>query len=108
MSCWLCHRMRPDRGGLCHDCRKAIQPDFRTPRSNSRLLLAAVLAAMLSVAASMVFPVIALPPDTERPVTNIAAVRQQGPPQTPAAYETVMVTEQVKRKVYPYSIVPGG
>lgn len=27
---------------------------------------------------------------------------------TPVAYQTVMVVERVKRKVYPYSIVPGG
>lgn len=30
------------------------------------------------------------------------------PTATPIAYQTVMVVEQVKRKVYPYSIVPGG
>src|ERR1700733_5857103 len=106
MLCWLCHVMKPDRGGLCHKCRQAIQPDSIALRVDSRLMLGVVVAALLSVAAGMIPPTVGLLPPKPHPVSNIAS--RPRPHEAPVAYETVMVTEQVKRKVYPYSIVPGG
>jgi len=106
MLCWLCHVMKPDRGGLCHKCRQAIQPDSTALRVDSRLMLGVVVAALLSLAAGIIPPTVGLLPPKPHPVSKIAS--RPRPPEAPVTYETVMVTEQVKRKVYPYSIVPGG
>jgi hypothetical protein len=65
-------------------------------------MLAGVLVALVSIAATQLIPGVA-----SRPIPPWRhAVRVAIPAAT--VYATTMVAEQVKRKVYPYSIVPGG
>jgi len=65
-----------------------------------------VTAALLSISVGLLTPAIVSPEKLtwHPPVT----LERQPAPITPVAYETRMVVEEVKRKVYPYSIVPGG
>lgn len=103
--CWLCERLAADRGGACYACRRAIWNDTPTPwlrRDAARLT--GVLAAVLIVSAAVLTPAVVSPPTLPwrtLPVQRHLAAR-------PIAYVTTMVVEQVKRKVFPYSIVPGG
>jgi hypothetical protein len=112
MLCWLCQRTKPDRGGLCHACRQAQFPDSSASRRDGQFKLAVAVAGLLSVAAGLLSP--AVVSRTIRPASNPARlamhrlVRSAQPVERPIGYQTVMVVEQVKRKVYPYSIVPGG
>jgi hypothetical protein len=69
-------------------------------------MLAGVLAGLLSVAAVLLTPAIVSP--SKLPWRYQAGLASRSSPNRTVSYETTMVTEQVKRKVYPYSIVPGG
>jgi len=59
---------------------------------------------LLSITAALLTPAMVSPPTLpwRTPVTPRLAAA------APVTYRTTMVVEQVKRKVYPYSIVPGG
>jgi hypothetical protein len=69
-------------------------------------VLAGVLAGLLGVTAAMLVPVVlgSRNPSWGHPWP---LAKRLAPART-VSYETTMVAEQVKRKVYPYSIVPGG
>jgi hypothetical protein len=76
------------------------------PRLQQRVVrLAVVLAGLLSVAAGLVIPAVVSPPV---PSSHRQSNLMSRLARTPIAYRTAMVMEVVKRKVYPYSIVPGG
>lgn len=105
MLCWVCERLVADRGGICHICRREVQKDSPTPRLHLQpAKLAGVLIGILSLAAGLLTPALVSPPSlpAHRP-SNL-----ETPTAEPVSYVTTMVVEQVKRKVYPYSIVPGG
>jgi hypothetical protein len=68
-------------------------------------VLAGVLFGLLSVTAGLLVPVLASRKLPWRPALPVA---KRLAPGTTVFYETTMVAGQVKRKVYPYSIVPGG
>jgi hypothetical protein len=79
--------------------------DPEGPRINLDLpKVAGVLVALLSLAAGLLTPPVVSPQSLPlRPHTALLFRRP-----TPVSYVTSMVEQQVKRKVYPYSIVPGG
>src|SRR5580704_699282 len=107
MLCWLCGKKRPDRGGVCHSCRRTfLPPSVDGSGSSAKFKWAVVLAGLLSVAGGLFGPALIPIPESSRPVIHFTP----RPPSysIPIAYRTVMVAEQVKRKVYPYSLVPGG
>lgn len=107
MLCWLCQEMKPDRGGLCHVCRRALQPNPDTPPRDSRLIVAVAVTGLMMVAVGLLGPAAISP--LSAPRRNVAHAAPPRPSvDTPIGYRTVMVVEQVKRKVYPYSIVAGG
>ena len=107
MVCWVCNRFTADRGGICHVCKRLAGEDSRTPELRLELpKFAGVLVALLSVAVGLLSPAVvsrrSLP---WRQQSNFATPL---PTTAPVSYQTSMVVQQVKRKVYPYSIVPGG
>jgi hypothetical protein len=66
--------------------------------------LAGVTAGLASIAVALFVPALVSPQAIAwRPHSNI---ERRVP--TPVAYVTTMVTTEVKRKVFPYSLVPGG
>ncbi len=105
MLCWVCKRLRADRGGVCRICRREVQKDSAAPRLYLQPgRFAGVLVCLLSLAAGLLTPAIVSPPRLpwRHPSHSESLIA------TPVSYVTTMVVEQVKRKVYPYSIVPGG
>jgi hypothetical protein len=66
--------------------------------------LTGVLVALLSISAAMFTPAMVSPPML--PWRHASFHNRLIA--TPVTYRTTMVMDQVKRKVYPYSIVPGG
>jgi hypothetical protein len=111
MVCWLCQRRRPDRGGICQACRRTLLPDSRAPEVRTRFRSAAIGAALLIVALAVVAPALtSVPRFARHAAAHLATHKAARHPatETPVMYQTVMVVRQVKRKVYPYSMVPGG
>lgn len=112
MVCWLCQQRRPDRGGICHACRRTLIPDSGglnsgSPKVEIRFRSAACLAALLTIALALIAPAFTSLPRLERGAAPRLEARH--PAAEPRVlYRTVMVVKQIKRKVYPYSIVPGG
>ncbi len=104
MLCWVCERLCADRGGVCHICRSAAigASSAYTPHRRAGKLIA-VLAGVISLTAGLVSPTVSTPTAPGRAHSNFESLQL-----TPVAYKTAMVLEEVKRKVYPYSIVPGG
>jgi hypothetical protein len=107
--CRACKKRRADRGGVCRACRRRILKDPVAPTLHTGVWkLAAVLVGLLSVTSALIGAAVVthanlawrhhLSLETRLPSTKPRVV----------AYETTMVVEQVTRKVYPYSIVPGG
>jgi hypothetical protein len=76
-----------------------MQPDAKLPKRPWQL--AGVLAGVMSLSAGLLSPV--APPALQWRYQSKLETRA-----APVAYLTTMVVEQTKRKVYPYSIVPGG
>jgi hypothetical protein len=106
MLCWVCERQIARRGVVCQACRREARKDS-APRLHIGLgQSAGLLVGLLSVAAGLLIPaVVSLPtPSWRHPATLVSHL----PHLTPAVFRTTMVEGQVKRKVYPYSIVPGG
>ncbi len=102
MLCWVCERLLADRGGVCHICRREVQKDSEAPRLYAQpAKLAGVLVGLLSLAAGLHSPAVVAP--SARPPSNLETSVSP-----PVSYVTTMVVKQQNRKVYPYSIVPGG
>ncbi len=107
MVCWVCNRFTADRGEICHVCKRLAGEDSRTPELRLELRkFAGVLVALLSVAMGLLSPAVVSRPSLPwRHPSKFAALL---PATAPVSYQTSMVVQQVKRKVYPYSLVPGG
>src|SRR5665213_876647 len=105
MLCGVCESRGADGGGICHICRQEVQKD--SPASRLYLepgRMAGVLVCLLSLAAGLLTPALVSPPRLPwRHASKLESLAA-----TPVSYVTTMVVEQVKRKVYPYSIVSGG
>ncbi len=107
MPCWVCKKLRADRGGVCYLCRSAALKDSDAPRLDLPRL-AGVLVGLLSIAAGLLTPAVVSPPTLPwRHLTTLASHRES-PSAIPVTYVTTMVVKEVKRKIYPYSVVPGG
>ncbi len=108
MFCWVCERLRADRGGVCHVCRASATKDrARAAPLRQAAKFAGVLVATISAIAGVVSPpAVSLFAQSWHPPVQLEN-RQLSDP-VPVTYVTTMVTEEVKRKIYPYSIVPGG
>jgi hypothetical protein len=65
------------------------------------------VAALLTIAVAFIAPALPSVPRIARHAVSHLATRHVAA-EPPVTYQTVMVVKQVKRKVYPYSIVPGG
>jgi hypothetical protein len=103
--CWLCEARLAERGGVCHACRLRVRDADPAPKLRLGLSrLAGVLAALLSISAAMLTPALVSPPTL--PWRHL--ISHSRLTATPVTYRTTMVMDEVKRKVYPYSIVPGG
>lgn len=107
MVCWLCQHRRPDRGGICHACRQTLLPDSGAPEVGGRFRSAVVLAALLTLALAFIAPALTAIPRLARHSATHLAARHRAP-ESVVMYRTVMVVTRAKRKVFPYSIVPGG
>jgi hypothetical protein len=107
MFYWFSKRLRADQGGVCHVSRASAKKHgagavpFRQAAK-----IAGVLAATISAIAGVVStPVVSRLNSLWHP-----RIRLENPQSIaePVTYVTTMVTEEVKRKIYPYSIVAGG
>src|ERR1700733_3454526 len=105
MLCWACERLIADRGGICDLCRQEAAKESGSSWLRLDLpKLAGVMIALLSLAAGLLTPAVVSPRSLPfRPHTALLFRRA-----IPVSYVTSMVEQQIKRKVYPYSIVPGG
>jgi hypothetical protein len=99
--CRACQRHAADRGGVCSICRGRVLNDAVSPTLRPRIwMLSALLVVFLSIGSSLIAAVV---------MTRLLTLHSQLPPRkSPVTYQTSMVVEQVTRKVYPFSVVPGG
>ena len=84
-------------GGLSSACRRVLRRSTRRWLRHNRWFIAglAVSATAVSLPLSLA-------------LVHGSKLDSQATVKSPVKYATVMVVQQVKRKVYPYSIVPGG
>jgi len=102
--CRVCQKLVADRGGVCDTCRHGILKDPVIPTLRPRVWkLAGLLVGLLSVASTLIAAIM-----THQPFQWPPACRHVPSTKRPVAYAISMVAEPVTRKVFPYSIVPGG
>jgi hypothetical protein len=110
--CRACQKQAAVRGGVCNHCRRRVLKDPVAPMLRPRIwTLAGLLVCSLSLTSSLIagavmtghtFPL-------RMPWSSSLTVARHLPSgKTPVKYQIAMVVEQVSRKVFPYSIVPGG
>jgi hypothetical protein len=105
--CLVCQKHAADRGGVCNACRRRVLKDAVAPTLRPRIwMLAALLVGFASIGSGLVAAVVM----THQSPLWSHRLKQNGLPssKSPGIYQTSMVVEQVTRKVYPYSIAPGG
>jgi hypothetical protein len=106
--CRACRKQLANRGGVCDICRRRILQDPVAPRLRPRVwTLAVVLVGLLGVTSSLIAAAVVTHqtlPWSHR--LSLQSHLASSPP--PVIYEIAMVLEQTTRKVYPYSLVPGG
>ncbi len=106
--CRVCQKHMADRGGVCNACRRRVLKDPVTPTLRPRIwILAALLVGFLGIGSSLIAAAVM----THQTLPWSHRLRLQGglpPSKSPVTYQTSTVVEQVTRKVYPFSIVPGG
>jgi hypothetical protein len=106
--CRACRTQLANRGGVCDICRRRILEGPVAPVLRPRVwALAVVLVGLLAVTSSLIAAAVVTHQTLSwnyrlNPQSHLAS----SPP--PVIYEIKMVLEQTTRKVYPYSIVPGG
>jgi hypothetical protein len=106
--CRACQKFAADRGGVCDACRRRVLKDPVAPALRPGIWkLAGLLVGLLSVTSTLIAA--AVMTHQTLPWHHRLSL-QAGLPSTkrPLTYQIAMVVEQVTRKVYPYSIVPGG
>ena len=103
--CRVCQKPVADRGGVCDTCRHGILKGPVAPTLRPRVWkVAGLLVGLLSVASSLIAAAIMThqPFPWSLPAWRIPSTKR------PVAYEISMEVEPITRKVFPYSIVPGG
>jgi hypothetical protein len=99
--CRACQKQLADRGGVCYACRFRFLKDPVPPTARPGVwILAALPIILLSVSSGWIAAAVMLHRTLPRP----SAER----PSHPVAYEMTMVVGPETRKVFPYSLVPGG
>lgn len=106
MLCWVCNTRMAGRGGICQTCRELRRFESRTDAHVKPWKFAGVFVALITVSAAVITPAVVTPAQLRPRITRLRVRSRQ--PAAPLAYRTVVVEHQVTRKVYPYSIVPGG
>src|ERR1700733_8497573 len=105
--CRACQKQVANRGGVCDRCRSRVLRDPIAPTQRPRAwMLAGLLVCLLSVASSLIAAAVM----THQIFPWRHALSKGHVPsiKSPVAYTSTMPEEQLTRKVYPYSIVPGG
>lgn len=110
--CRVCSRRPAEHAGVCDTCRRRVLENSPVPTFRPGIWkLAGLLICLLCITSSLIAGAVVthhtsllrLPwTHTLRLENHLAASK------TPVLYESTMVIEQATRKVYPYSIVPGG
>ncbi len=104
--CRACQQLLADRGGVCASCRRRILKDSPAPAPRLGLWKwAGLVVILISVSSSLIAAAVLT---HQIPPWRHASNRQARLPTPPGVYETMVVVVQGTRKVYPYSIVPGG
>jgi hypothetical protein len=106
--CRACQRHAADRGEVCNACRRRVLKDPVAPTPRPRIwMLAALLVGFLSICSSLIAA--AIMTHQTLPWSHSLTLQGRLPPsESPVTYQTSMVEELVTRRVYPFSIVPGG
>jgi len=96
--CRRCHKLEADHGEVCIVCRRRVLKDASAPTLRPGIWkLAVVLVGIITLTSSLIAAAVMM--HRTLPWRHGA---------NPVTYQVAMVVEQVTRKVYPYSIVPGG
>ena len=96
--CLRCQKLEADHGGVCNICRRRVLKDASAPTLHPGIWkLAVILVGIITVTSSLIAAAV---------VMHRTLPWRHGA--NPVTYQVAMVVEQVTRKVYPYSIVPGG
>jgi hypothetical protein len=99
--CRACQKELADRGGVCYACRFRFLKDPVPPTARpGGWILAGLSIILLSVSSSLIAAAVILHQTPPRLSANSTSA--------PVAYEMTMVVAPETRKVFPYSIVPGG
>src|SRR5277367_953059 len=115
--CRACQRQPADRGEVCDACRLHVLRNPAAPSLRPRVwTLAGFVILLLTLTSSLIAGVVmtkhALPWQRlewpQRFSRGLSLQRRSASAKRPVTYETTMVVEEVRRKVYPYSMVPGG
>jgi hypothetical protein len=105
--CRACQKLVAERGGVCPACRRRVLRDPVSPTLRPGVWkLALVLVGMLTIASSLIAAAVVT--HQMLPWHHQLKLEPRLSPTQAVTFETVMVVEQGTRKVYPYSIVPGG
>ncbi len=93
--CRVCQKQPADRGGVCDICRwRILKPPTALGQGGRWWIFAGFLVCVFGIASGLIAAAL---------VTDHSASFK-----SPVIYEITLETEQVTRKVYPYSMVPGG
>jgi hypothetical protein len=96
--CRRCQKLKADHGGVCIICRSRVLKRASAPTLRPGIWkLAVILVGIIIVTSSLIAAAV---------VMHLTLPWRNGA--NPVTYQVAMVVEQVTRKVYPYSIVPGG
>jgi hypothetical protein len=100
--CAACQELRIAGRGICDECRRRILKSPVVPTLRPGLWkLAAFFITLLFIGSGLIAAAVL----THRSINPGSRLQR---PKAPVVYEVTMVMEQGTRKVYPYSIVPGG
>jgi hypothetical protein len=106
--CRVCQKHMADRGGVCNACTRRVLKDPVVPTPHPRIwMLAAIVVGFLGIGSGLIAAAVI----THQSVLGRHHLTLPGrlpPSKSSVTYQTSMVAEQVTRKVYPFSIVPGG
>jgi len=106
--CRTCQRRTADRGGVCNACRRRVLKDPVVPALRPRIwILAALLVGFVCIGSSWIAATV-VTHQTFLWRHRLTLPSRLLPSESPVTYQTSMLVEQVTRKVYPFSIVPGG
>ena len=115
--CRACQKQAAHRGEVCNSCRLHVLRNPVAPALRPRVwTMAGLLICLLTLTSSLIAGVVmtkhALPWQglewPHRLSRGLSLQRHSASAKRVVTYETTMVVEEVRRKVYPYSMVPGG